>query len=435
MIQEQKVTIALPPWVNRIINRFYEQGFQCFVVGGAVRDALLQRPVLDYDLATDATPTQIQKIWRRTLLTGIAYGTVTVLAGKEHAEVTTFRKEQHYYDNRHPQEIQFGNNINIDLSRRDFTINAIAYNPITRELIDPYNGRDDIAAKIIRTVGNAADRFQEDALRILRAVRFATVLAFDIESETECGLRQYVDTICNISQERIREELNRIIQSSHCLQGFVLLARFALLRLIFRIDPLSTYLLHSDGITLNADSKRYIALTSLIAPNPTYLRHVLIWYGVLAASSLHHTPSIVCQKIKEQLSILRYARHHINAIIHLLSMLLRLPPANSTHADMRYFFFMVGSTHRTDIIHLLNAIFTIRHYDQKDLLIHIAAQQKIFSYTDLAINGYDLQKIGYKGKAIGAFKAEAIRYICRYPEKNTHHALLLRARSSLSFHM
>ena len=432
MIQEQQATIVLPLWINDIIDTFHERGFQCFVVGGAVRDALLKRPILDYDLATDATPTQTQKMWRRTMLTGIAYGTVTVLAGKEHAEVTTFRKEKHYYDNRHPQEIQFGSNINADLSRRDFTINAIAYNPVTQELIDPYNGRDDIAAKMIRTVGNAADRFQEDALRILRAVRFATVLAFDIDTETECALRQYVDTIRNISQERIREELNRIIQSSHCLRGFVLLARFGLLRLIFRVDPLVACLLHSDGTTLNMDSEHYIALTNLVASNPTYLRHVLIWYGVLAASSLHHTPSIVCQKIKKQLSILRYARHHIHATIHLLSMLLHLPPPNSTHADMRYFFFMVGSAHRTDIIHLLKAIFTIRHYDQTEQLMSIATQQKIFSYSDLAINGHDLQKIGYQGKAIGAFKAEAVRYICRYPEKNTYHALLSHAQSLLS---
>ena len=201
------------------------------MVGGCIRDALLCKVPKDYDIATSAKPEITEKLFEKTIPTGIKHGTVTVLIDNEPYEVTTYRTEGEYKDNRRPDEVYFVNNIKEDLSRRDFTINAFAYN--SREgLKDFFGGMNDLNNKLIRSVGDANKRFNEDALRMLRAIRFSTQLNFDIEENTLNAIKNNKDLIKNISSERIRDELCKILVSKNVRKGFNLLKECGLLQII-----------------------------------------------------------------------------------------------------------------------------------------------------------------------------------------------------------
>ncbi len=208
------MNINLPVNAAKIIKLLEQAGHEAYIVGGCVRDSLLGRTPNDWDITTSATPMQVKAIFRRTVDTGIQHGTVSVLMGSEQYEVTTYRIDGEYEDSRHPKEVSFTGNLTEDLKRRDFTINAMAYNPATG-LVDIFGGIDDIGAKVIRTVGSARERFGEDALRILRAVRFAAQLDYTIDQETQTAIRELAPTLRNISAERIREELEKLLTSSN----------------------------------------------------------------------------------------------------------------------------------------------------------------------------------------------------------------------------
>lgn len=204
--------IQLPEKVNMIINRLQEHGYEAYAVGGCVRDSILGRVPDDWDITTSATPLETKGLFQRTFDTGIEHGTITVLIDKEAFEVTTYRVDGEYEDSRHPKEVTFTRCLKEDLLRRDFTINAMAYND-TEGLVDIFGGMSDLENKIIRCVGNAKERFGEDALRILRAVRFAAQLGFEIEEETQKGIVELAATLENISAERIQVELVKMLVS------------------------------------------------------------------------------------------------------------------------------------------------------------------------------------------------------------------------------
>lgn len=202
--------IQLPEKVSKIINCLTEAGYEAYAVGGCVRDTLLGRTPGDWDITTSAKPEEVKALFGRTIDTGILHGTVTVMLGKEGFEVTTYRIDGEYEDARHPKNVVYTANLLEDLKRRDFTINAMAMKS-SGELTDNFNGRSDLKNKIIRTVGDPAKRFTEDALRILRALRFASQLGFHIENKTSEMIHQYAYLIKNISAERIREEFVKIL--------------------------------------------------------------------------------------------------------------------------------------------------------------------------------------------------------------------------------
>ncbi len=204
----------IPGKVNSIIEELMQHGFEAYAVGGCVRDMVLLREPEDWDITTSATPQEVKQIFRRTVDTGIAHGTVTVLLDKEHFEVTTYRLDGEYEDNRHPKEVSFTSSLSEDLRRRDFTMNAMAYNE-KEGFVDLFGGMEDIAKGIIRCVGSATERFNEDALRILRAVRFSAQLGFSIEEETMAAIREKTVNLRNISAERVRVELTKLLLSEH----------------------------------------------------------------------------------------------------------------------------------------------------------------------------------------------------------------------------
>lgn len=225
------MNITIPSNVKYIIDEFYKNNYEAFMVGGCIRDTLLCKTPKDYDIATSAKPEITEKLFEKTIPTGIKHGTVTVLIDNEPYEVTTYRTEGEYKDNRRPDEVYFVSDIKEDLSRRDFTINAFAYN--SREgLKDFFGGLDDLNNRLIRSVGDANKRFNEDALRMLRAIRFSTQLNFDIEENTLNAIKDNKDLIKNISAERIRDELCKILISNNVRTGLNLLKECGLLQIV-----------------------------------------------------------------------------------------------------------------------------------------------------------------------------------------------------------
>ncbi len=206
--------IQIPEPAAFIVNTLNDAGFEAYVVGGCVRDSLLGRTPKDWDITTSARPKQVKALFRRTIDTGIKHGTVTVMIGQEGFEVTTYRIDGSYGDGRHPDSVSYTDQLAEDLKRRDFTINAMAYHP-KDGVIDIATGLQDLKDGVIRCVGRAADRFGEDALRMLRAVRFAAQLGFDIDEETKEAVKDLAPNLSKISAERIRDELIKLLTSPH----------------------------------------------------------------------------------------------------------------------------------------------------------------------------------------------------------------------------
>ena len=203
-----RMIIDLPKNVENIIERLKEHGFEGFAVGGCVRDSLLKKTPTDWDITTDALPEDMKKIFKKTFDTGIAHGTITVLMDGVGYELTTYRIDGNYSDGRHPDSVSFSKNLSEDLCRRDFTINAMAYSH-NKGIVDLFGGRKDLQNGIIRAVGDAKKRFDEDALRMLRAVRFAAQLGFKIDDDTFEAIKEKAKLLSNVSKERIFVELNK----------------------------------------------------------------------------------------------------------------------------------------------------------------------------------------------------------------------------------
>lgn len=208
------MNIDIPEAVEEIIGKLRSHGFEAFAVGGCVRDSVLGREPGDWDITTSASPWQVKEIFARTINTGIQHGTVTVMRGGTGYEVTTYRIDGEYEDGRHPKSVAFTQDLSEDLCRRDFTINAMAYSRETG-IVDIFGGMEDLRRGIIRCVGNPIDRFTEDALRILRALRFSAQLGFSIEEETEKAIREIAPNLAKVSKERVQAELTKLLLSDH----------------------------------------------------------------------------------------------------------------------------------------------------------------------------------------------------------------------------
>jgi len=221
---------VIPDSVTALCQSLQHRGFDAFLVGGGVRDLLLGRPISDWDVATSAKPQEVERTFRRTIPTGIKHGTVTVLIDADvSVEVTTFRGEGAYSDGRRPDAVRFVSDLDSDLQRRDFTINAMALDPVAQCVVDPLDGGRDLAQGVVRAVGRAAERFAEDGLRPMRAVRFAAVLGFDIAPETFAAIEPALPTFRRVSAERVRDELLKILVCDRPSVGLDLMRRSGLL--------------------------------------------------------------------------------------------------------------------------------------------------------------------------------------------------------------
>ncbi|MDB4992727.1 MAG: tRNA nucleotidyltransferase, partial [Myxococcaceae bacterium] len=210
----------IQPEVIALCARLAEKGKRGWVVGGCVRDLLLGREVSDWDIATDALPEEVVKIFPRVIPTGIQHGTVTVMVKGRGYEVTTLRGEASYSDGRRPDEVSFVDDIVKDLARRDFTMNAIAIDPTNGHVVDPFDGQKDLAARVLRAVGVPEERFSEDGLRVLRAARFVATLDVTLDPATEAAIRPTLDTFRKVSQERVRDEWVKAMKANKPSRAF-----------------------------------------------------------------------------------------------------------------------------------------------------------------------------------------------------------------------
>lgn len=283
------MNLVIPSNVNYIINTLYKNGYEAFMVGGCVRDSLLGLIPKDYDITTSAIPQITQSLFDKTIPTGLQHGTVTVVLENENFEITTYRTEGSYIDNRRPEWVKFVSNIKEDLSRRDFTINAFAYNN-QEGLVDYFNGLEDLKNNLIRAVGNPSLRFEEDALRMLRAVRFSCQLNFEIESETYNAIKKQSHLISNISVERIRDELCKILISPKASKGLDILNNCGLLEIILpEIDALVNY-----SPMCNNHNKNVFAHTLNVidnTPNELILRLSALFHDVGKLNTMTALPN------------------------------------------------------------------------------------------------------------------------------------------------
>ena len=215
---------TVPPAVLEVIKGLQAGGFRAFLVGGCVRDMLREQPPKDFDVASSALPGDVQKLFKKVIPTGIEHGTVTVVLRGEHVEVTTFRAEADYVDGRRPSKVEFHEDIEADLGRRDFTMNAIAWDPISGQKVDPFGGEIDLNRRLVRCVRDAIERFSEDGLRPLRAVRFATVLDFTLEPATEAAIPPTLAVFRKVAQERVHQEFVKLLVAPSATRGLRLLA-------------------------------------------------------------------------------------------------------------------------------------------------------------------------------------------------------------------
>lgn len=267
----QFTTASLPGDVVTIARELRRAGFDAWVVGGCVRDALLDRPSGDWDLATSATPDDVMRVFRRTIPTGIKHGTVTVMMRGERYEVTTLRGESAYTDGRHPDAVHFVSSIEEDLARRDFTVNAIAYDIARDALVDPFDGRGDLERRIIRAVRDPHERFAEDGLRALRAARFVASLEFELDASTEAAIAGALETYAKVSHERVRDEWMKALRAPRPSRAFDVMRRTGMLAIhapllaALPADVFAETMTRVDAVPRQPTVARVAMLTSRLA--------------------------------------------------------------------------------------------------------------------------------------------------------------------------
>ncbi len=379
-----------PPYLERVMTRLTDAGHAAFAVGGAVRDCLLGREPHDYDLTTSATPDEMAAVFSdmRTIPTGIAHGTLTVLSDGNPIEITTFRVDGGYSDGRHPDAVSFSRRLDDDLSRRDFTVNALAWSRETG-IVDLFGGIADLRAGVIRAVGEPTLRFTEDALRILRAFRFAARLGFSIEKETLCAAVRLKDRLSLISAERIASELCGLLCAPHPAPALTQMKNAGILSLVLGVE------IPNENI-------------SLISRLPDTAR-LEVRLGALLRGT--DEPQKTLKSLKLSNKIISDATEIATAQL----------PAEHTDRALRRF----ASRYATarEILLLCEDESALAHFDS------VMAQSPPLSISQLAVGGRELSAAGIaQSKELGEILAVLLDTVIDDPCKNTADALLATAR-------
>ena len=380
--------IKIPPKTEYVIEQLEQNGFEAYIVGGCVRDMLLGLEPFDFDVTTSAKPEEIMGIFDKTVPTGIKHGTVTVIIDKEPIEVTTFRTESGYSDSRHPEKVEFVTSLAEDLSRRDFTVNAIAYNNRSG-IIDCFGSMRDLESKTLRAVGAPSKRFSEDALRILRLFRFASTLGFAIDERTLDAALKQSDGLKNISRERIATELKKAVTGQN----------------IKAISPL-----------IKSGALKFLGLNS--CPDFSKLEKLkkspllsLFAFLYLADCDIIS----VLDELKESNKNKKYAADMLK--------LLKLDTPE-TKIDLKLLLGDFSYEILSDYFELKEALTNDDLNRLKDLLSEISDNQEPYLISHLNINGEELKSFGISGKKIGETLELLKNHIITYPENNTKEKLL-----------
>ena len=426
--------IKLPDGVNDIINVLIKHGYEAYAVGGCVRDSILNIHPEDWDITTSAKPEDVKEVFRRTVDTGIKHGTVTVLYKEDSYEVTTYRIDGEYEDNRHPTSVEFTSNLASDLRRRDFTINAMAYNK-QEGLVDLYKGIDDLKKGIIRCVGNPVHRFEEDALRILRAFRFSAQLNFKIEEESYKAACLQKENLRNISAERIRTELNKLILSSHP-EKLIDLYHAKISKIIL---PEFDLMMHTKNYKIPEETVGSFVIKAIQTLEKSDLNRendselILRWTLLL-----HELEGTQVRKILKKLKFDNNTIEKVSRLIRWIHIPFDLSPygirkaINEVGIDIFEELFIVKR--------IILSIFDKDYYKEKlkslnvsyDIYKDVLADGDCIHLSMLKVDGRDLINIGYKpGKELGRTLNILLDLVLKNPSLNKKLTLLEKAKEYL----
>ena len=422
-INRNGFALEIDSGANFIIEELEKNGFEGFVVGGCVRDTIMGRKPNDWDIATNARPEEVMDIFDKTIPTGVKHGTVTVLVDKIPYELTTYRIDGEYVDMRHPENVEFSKNIVDDLSRRDFTINAMAYNN-SRGLVDEFGGIDDIEKKVIKCVGNPDKRFNEDALRMIRAIRFSAKLGFEIEENTYQSILKNASNIKCISIERINKELEETIKYDSERLG--LLNSIGISEWLFGVE------LEEENLSMAEKADDFLEEYNLYNKEDEELKNAL--------KRMFVTRNIGNEKLKETLRKLRYSRRDID----ITSKLYGVSKINnySYIADKD-----VSDDEKKVLIKYIlkdTGDISLAKYGIYSWLIEKNANPSVcfslfndiidsgecFSMSQLNVNGKDIIDNNIaKGAAVGKLLNAMLEYVIIHPEENEKEKLLAFAKN------
>ena len=382
--------INLPPKVRYIINKIYQNNYEAYIVGGCVRDAILGFEPNDYDITTSASPNTIQEIFKdfKCIETGIEHGTVSVLMEDEIFEITTYRIEGEYKDHRRPDKVDFTDRLEEDLKRRDFTINAMAYNE-KKGLIDLFGGKEDLNNKIIKTVGNPYDRFNEDGLRMIRAIRFSSKLNFTIEKETLKAIYDKSFIINNISLERITDEFTKIILSDKPEN----------IKYLFETKLLK-YLNISNEDDIGKLKQFYNEIVILKKINKNLEKRLALLDYIIEKNNIN------CKSFCNELIYSKKIIKNHNIILTLLKNI-EIDHLNKVEIKK-----ILSGVDRNLLEEYLDISRIIYDKEKKvdeiiDILSEIEENNECYIIKNLKVNGRDIMSLGYKNKEVG----EVLNYL------------------------
>lgn len=456
---DRQMNLRVPTIAERFAERLITAGHSAYLVGGAVRDLVMRRTVSDFDIATNATPQEVQKLYRRVIPTGIKHGTVTVLFDGVSFEVTTFRTEQGYSDRRHPDEVRYAATIDEDIARRDFTCNGLAIDLSTRRLVDLVDGVADIRRAIIRAIGTPEDRMREDGLRIIRAVRFSVQLEFSIHPDTQKAMRSEAAALSGVATERVRDELQKIMASRQPSAAF---------RTMHQIRVLSRYL---PELAATVDHPNYRR-----PGPPTLFDHLLAacdaapredidlrWAALLhdigkpqtfaedadrGVSYIGHD-ALSADLAEARLSELRFPNTTIHAVGHLIRHHMYGYDPTWSDAAVRRFVARVGRewVHRVTALRAADAAGyhtspADRGWEPRDVgeleerVRRLDAASHATTVKDLAVGGNDLAEAGIpRGPQMGTVLRFLLEAVLDDPAQNTRETLLHIAREFYRRHI
>lgn len=408
----EDIRINLPDDVRRIIKTIEDNGYEAYAVGGCVRDSILGRNPDDWDITTSARPEQIKSFFKKTIDTGIKHGTVTVMMNHTGYEVTTYRIDGEYKDGRHPESVEFSAKLVDDLKRRDFTINAMAYNE-SNGFVDEFNGIEDLNNHVIRCVGNPIERFSEDALRMMRAIRFSAQLGFDIDSKTYAAIVELAPAIRQVSMERVQVELAKTIMSDNPFY----------VKQYEQTGLLRENISYMDEILSGKLVKNAMAMLKY-APKSTVLRYAAIFNmgepdrvkAELKALKLdNYTVDTVTKLVAYSKDTIEENEPAVREAVHKYGKELLALMFENEEARINTKEEIVGISLSSQRLHL-NRI--------KKMYEDIISRGDCISVKDLDITGNDLMEYGLSGVQIGKTLNELLHIVIENPKLNEKSTLL-----------
>ena len=448
----KKYNINIPADVQFILETIEAYECEAYIVGGCVRDSLLNKEPKDYDITTNLTPSQVYDTFYdlgcNVIETGIKHGTVTVMINKVGYEITTFRTDGIYEDNRHPSKVTFTNSLKDDLSRRDFTMNALAYNPKVG-LVDYFNGMDDIESKMVKCVGNAKERFSEDALRILRGFRFCSQLGFSIEEETLIAGIKLKSKISKLSKERISSEINKML-----LAETDVLKMMIVFHILDEVIPeiYECLEVRQDNPYHNLNVFNHIMKSVKNIDKKIHLKLAMLFHDItkpqhktIDENGIGHFYRHPETSAELSTKILKRLKYDNDTIEKVHTLILHHDREISSKKSIRKLLNLIGEDLFNDLLKVKEAdivaqseeFYEERHLKLLDIKVkldEILNNNECFSKSSLNINGKDLIEIGYiQGRVIGTILDILMDKVLEDPTLNKKETLIILAKDMMEY--